>query len=407
MIRISDIKFKLISRFCVTCFFNKEFKNEQLKEDLNNQIKESGFSITDLTLHNLGKFKYEEYSYLGVIQIDLSKLNILAPEPPELFKTSTVIEKICEEYNRNKNREIQLDTINPPYAINIATKVSGMPEGENFEAFWKKDIINKYKKELGKWIEFYSGQWPDYSDQLYHSRIQNNLSNRLSEVHFIRPNSSFVFLPESGYDANIPYMNEYFFKQILKVRALLFCYYILNDEIDQTNELIPVLRKQPLKDIEKEIERVEDLNRLIQDLASEVFSERIINRRAHSRKVLNTCYQLFQIDLTSTTIEEKIESLRKELSSEREKNQQNLATQQKRWLLILNVFLGSQFIFTMKENIVDYLDLKTQNSALVNLLDTVLIISVGIIVIVAIVGLLYTWVRKNLSFGKLIQKKVE
>ncbi|MHA2246986.1 MAG: hypothetical protein ACXADY_18730 [Candidatus Hodarchaeales archaeon] len=333
--------------------------------------------------------------------MDFNPLKLPAPEPSELFKVSQIIEAFCNECNNKEPQKIYFDTVNPPYAINIATKLSGSEEPVSSEGIWTKENILRYKKSLGKWIEFYSGQWADYSEELYLSRVANNLSNRLSEVHFIRTNSSFIFMPSSGFEKFMPYMNEYFFEQILKVRAILFCYYILNEEIDNINDIFPELREKPLKEIEKEIERVGDLNRLVQKLASRVFAERIVNRRAHSRKVLQTCYNLFQIELTSTTLTNKIKNLEQTLASERAENQQKLAAQQKRWILVLNVLLGGQIVFTLRDQLITYFSL--EGTPVEELISTGLLALVGLIVVVAVSGLAYTWLSKRIDFGRLLQ----
>ncbi|GAG54096.1 unnamed protein product, partial [marine sediment metagenome] len=57
--------------------------------------------------------------------------------------------------------------------------------------------IEKYKKVIGSWTEIYSGQWEDYSETLFNKRIENNLSNRLSELHFLRRNSGFIYMAYS------------------------------------------------------------------------------------------------------------------------------------------------------------------------------------------------------------------
>jgi hypothetical protein len=162
------------------------------------------------------------------------------------------------------------------------------------------------------------------------------------------------------------------------------------------NRRFPELQQSPLAEIEKEIGRVEDLDRLIQELASRVFKERIINRRAHSKKVLNVCFDLFQIELVSKEIEEKIVKLQHSLSSEREEQQTRLSNQQKRWLLILNLLLGSQIAFTLRDNIKGQFSL-AEDDLLVKLLDLGVWGFVVIAAIIAIGGLAYTWLSKRIN----------
>jgi hypothetical protein len=191
-------------------------------------------------------------------------------------------------------------------------------------------------------------------------------------------------------------MDQYFIEQILRVRSLLYCYNLLNDEIDNLNRRFPELQQSPLAEIENEIGRVEDLDRLIQELASRVFKERIINRRAHSKKVLNVCFDLFQIELVSKEIEEKIVKLQQALSSEREEQQTRLSNQQKKWLLILNLLLGSQIAFTLRDNIKDQFSLE-KDDLLVLLLDLGVWGFVVIAALIAAGGLAYTWLSKRIN----------
>ncbi|MHA2495107.1 MAG: hypothetical protein ACXAEI_06450 [Candidatus Hodarchaeales archaeon] len=203
-------------------------------------------------------------------------------------------------------------------------------------------------------------------------------------------------MPSTGFDRFMPYMDQYFIEQILRVRSLLYCYNLLNDEIDNLNRRFPELQQSPLVEIENEIGRVEDLDRLIQELASRVFKERIINRRAHSKKVLNVCFDLFQIELVSKEIEEKIVKLQQALSSEREEQQTRLSNQQKKWLLILNLLLGSQIAFTLRDNIKDQFSLG-KDDLLVLLLDLGVWGFVVIAALIAAGGLAYTWLSKRIN----------
>ncbi|MHA2367667.1 MAG: hypothetical protein ACXADX_02510 [Candidatus Hodarchaeales archaeon] len=383
-----DLSFEIVPRFYITCFYANEQDIFGMREELSARLKGLDFQLDSFTITELEPFNYRAFHHLGFVRIDLKPLALPAPEPQVLFPVSQAIEELCNEYN-TESLHLICDSSNPPYAVNIATHASKDLE-------WSHKAILQYKKPLGKWIEFYSGQWPDYSDELYLSRVENNLSNRLSELHFIRFNSGFIFMPSTGFDRFMPYMDQYFIEQILRVRSLLYCYNLLNDEIDNLNRRFPELQQSPLAEIENEIGRVEDLDRLIQELASRVFKERIINRRAHSKKVLNVCFDLFQIELVSKKIEEKIVKLQQALSSEREEQQTRLSNQQKKWLLILNLLLGSQIAFTLRDNIKDQFSLE-KDDLLVLLLDLGVWGFVVIAALIAAGGLAYTWLSKRIN----------
>ena len=389
------LDFEIESSFYITCFFEDDEILQQFKNSLALELNDSELEIREISYITLDPFNYRTYKHLGFIHIDLERSTLPAPGPEILLEMSQTIENFCEDFNNEHPEKIQLDRINPPFMINFGLKASRSGENTPIAIEWTKENILKYRKSLGPWIEIYSGQWPDYSDELYLSRIQNNISNRLSEVHFIRTNSAFVFMPEEGFARYMPYMKINFIEQILRIRALLFCYFTLNQEIDEFSRRFSRL-KMSLPAIEKEIEEVEDLERLIENLASRVFNERIINRRTHSKRVLDTCYSLFQIQMTSDTIQEKIDNLRSSFNSVREKHKGNVASQQILWISVLTILTGSQFVFALKEKILGMLGIaETAFSA--QLLDNVLWISIGLIIIVAVGGIVWTFISSKID----------
>ena len=56
-------------------------------------------------------------------------------------------------------------------------------------------------------------------------------------------------------------MEQYFIHQILRVKALAFCYYVLNLEIDDSNSRLESQVNPPLVVLEKEIDYVSKLER--------------------------------------------------------------------------------------------------------------------------------------------------
>ncbi|MHA2297581.1 MAG: hypothetical protein ACXAEU_04110 [Candidatus Hodarchaeales archaeon] len=401
----SELSFEILPRFYITCFYKDKNAFSTFKDDLDVKFADTGFEMESLSVNEISPFDYRDYSHLGFIEIKLKPLPTPAPEPAKISPISWAIDSLCKEYNEKHADKMILDVYNPPYAVNIATEVSKKID-------WTEEAILEHRHSIGKWIEFYSGQWPDYSKQLYLSRVENNISNRLSELHYIRVNSAFVLMPGDWWFWTDPekkrqgggdYMKQYFIEQILRVRSLLFCYYILNQEIDTINRKFPELKKSPLVKIEEEIGRLEDLARLIEELSSRVFKERIINRRAHSKKVLDVCFKLYQIELARKEIEDKIVKLQQALSSERAVHQTILSNQQRRWLLILNLLIGSQIMFTIKDQVVNIFSI--DDPALVSLIDTGLIAVVAIAVGIAIIGLLYTWLSKRIKIKDLLSKK--
>jgi hypothetical protein len=394
----NTLEFEFESSFFITCFYKDEEILQLFKRELPSQFNVSDPKIALITYKEINSFNYREYNHLGFIQIDLQR-KTPTPEPVVFLQMSQTIEKFCEKMNTKYPQRILLDRMNPPYMVNIAIKVNYSGETNPISIEWTKENILKYKKSLGKWIEVYSGQWSDYSDELFLSRIQNNLSNRLSEVHFIRTNSAFIFIAEEELNKYMPYMKSYFIGQILQVRALLFSYFVLNREIDIINRRFSEL-KSSLPAIENEIVLVEDFERLVEKLASQVFNERIINRRAHSKKVLNTCYTLFQIELTSTTIQEKINNLQSSFHSVQEKHKTNIASQQIIWISILTILTGSQVMFALKDKILELLGFAETDSTAI-FIDNTLWILLGVVLVISVGFLVWTFISTTVESRKL------
>jgi hypothetical protein len=86
------------------------------------------------------------------------------------------------------------------------------------------------------------------------------------------------------------------------------------------------------------------------------------------------------------------------LQSERNSQQTQVAQQQKRWILLLNVLFGAQIIFELRDRIVEQLNL--QDSALEGLLYNGIIGFVVIVVIFSVVGLSYSWVIQRIEFSR-------
>ena len=394
----NTLEFEFESSFFITCFYKDEEILQLFKKDLPSQFDTSDPEIALISYKEIDSFDYREYKHLGFIQIDVKRLRP-TPEPGVFLQMSQTIEKFCEKMNTKYPQRILLDRMNPPYMVNIAIKAIHSGETKPISIEWTNENIFKYKKPLGKWIEVYSGQWSDYSDELYLSRIQNNLSNRLSEVHFIRTNSAFIFIAEEELNKYMPYMKTYFIEQILQVRALLFSYFALNNEIDKINRRFSEL-KSSLPAIENEIVLVEDFERLVEKLASQVFNERIINRRAHSKKVLNTCYSLFQIELTSTTIQEKINNLQNSFHSVQEKHKTNIASQQIIWISILTILTGSQVMFALKDKILGLLGFVETDSTSI-FIDNTLWILLGVVLVISVGFLVWTFISTKIESRKL------
>ena len=227
----------------------RERLNNLKKEDIYYKIRdEIGDDIIDMAKNvslscrwvpYLESFPYEdensqkEYDTLGYFQFDVEYYKEKSSKKENI--KSSYIQQIPQilitflrEYSaKEETKGIIFDLESPMYIFVTSEKV------EPQEISWTQENIEKYKKNIGYWTEIYSGQWEDYSEVLYDKRIENNLSNRLSELHFIRRNSGFIYMEEENYTNFFDsYMKEYVLTPTPKMRAVLFALRSINESLD-------------------------------------------------------------------------------------------------------------------------------------------------------------------------------
>ncbi|GAI95928.1 unnamed protein product, partial [marine sediment metagenome] len=180
----------------VTCLSNFPYRDENSERDYN----------------TLGYFQFEVEYYKD----NPSKKESV--KPMLIQQVPFILLKVLKEFtNKAENTGLHFDTESPIYIFLTSNKTKPS------DIIWNPENIEKYKKVIGYWTEIYSGQWDDYSETLFDKRIQNNLSNRLSELHFIRRNSGFVYMAEENYEKFFKsYMKEFVLDPTPKMRAVLF-----------------------------------------------------------------------------------------------------------------------------------------------------------------------------------------
>ncbi|MHA2037272.1 MAG: NUDIX domain-containing protein [Promethearchaeota archaeon] len=276
-----------------------------------------------------------------------------------------------EEFFRNTfNKEIFVDTESPVYVFLTSnnTKPSIIE--------WTQENVDKYKKLIGDWTEIYSGQWEDYSETLYTERIENNLSNRVSELHFIRRNSGFVYMIEDSYDK---YFESYMIKYVLdptpKMRAVLFALKSINASLDLLFLKTQSEVFQDLKSVEKKIQNLRLLRGLIQTNLSKVYNELDNNRRQHYTKVLKHLLNEYEIENVVKRVNEKFTTIYDAIQDlYNKKSQENQQKTEKR-LNLLNLLIGAGVLVDLAGVFITSLNI--QEGALFTLLNGL----IGIIII--------------------------
>ena len=270
---IDEVKFGIFPRFYILAYVSDEMSYKFI-ELIREKVENEKLKIEGIQFLELIPFKYDNFDALGAVEIRLQELTFDYMESIEynkqtvdLFSFSQKLEKAIEEVNKSSSEQVFLDYHNPPYFVAIANSSS------LGEIDWTPANVNLHKRSLGRWIEFYSGQFADYSDELYNSRIENNLSNRLSELHFVRLNSAFIYMKRDSWlhTSFGEYMEQYFIKQILRVKALLLCFYRLNEDIDKSTKFLNSLKDPTLIQLTHEIDILIKKKKLIDNLNVELF----------------------------------------------------------------------------------------------------------------------------------------
>lgn len=287
----------------------------------------------DLVYNTLGYFKFEVEYYKN----EPYKKEKITPDL--IQQIPFIVLDILKEFGKKQgNQFLLLDIQSPIYIFVISNKTTP------FEVQWSEANIDKYKKILGYWTQIYAGQWGDYTDDLFERRVKNNLSNRLSELHYIKRNSGFIFMVERNFEAEFPYIEEHLLNPTPKTRAVLFALMSINNSLD-------VLFMKRYSDVFMSLERIEEKTRnlrflrgMIATKMSLIYSELDWNPRQHYTRVLKHLINKFRLEAIIERTNEKFIMLydsMQELYLKRNEENQNRT---KKALYFLNILLGAGFI---------------------------------------------------------------
>ncbi len=287
----------------------------------------------NLTYNTLGFFKLEVEYYSNE---PFKKESI----PPDLIQQIPFISKdILKEFNkREENQYLLLDMESPIYVFVISKKIKPM------EVQWTEENINRYKKSIGLWTQVYSGQWKDYSDQLYERRIKKNLTNRLSELMYIKRNSGFIYMVPKNFETEFDYINQIILDPTPKIRAVLFALMSIENSLD----LLFMKRYSDvfmsLDQIEEKTKNLRFLRGMIHTKMSLIYSELDWNPRELYGRVLTHLLKIFRIEVIIERVNGKFKTLYdtlQELYTKRhEENQKNT----KKAVNFLSFLFGAGFI---------------------------------------------------------------
>ena len=404
----------------------KQFLSNLKKEDIYYKIREQfGETLIDMAknislscnwIPYLENFPYEDensqkkYDTLGYFQFDVEYYK---NEPSKKEKIrSTFIQQFPQlilpflgKYSKkSENRGIYFDLESPIFIF--VTSQETKPD----EVMWTQENINKFKETIGYWTELYSGQWEDYSQTLYEKRIENNLSNRLSELHFIRRNSGFIYMAKENYKN---FFNRYMIKYVLtptpKIRAVLFALRSINESLDLLFLKSQIERFKDINTIEKKIRNLRLLRGLIQTKLSLIYNELDYNRRQHYTSVLKHLLKEFEIDRIVKRISAKFTIIYDSMQRLYiQKNQENQKRTEK-GLNLLNLLFGAGILADLAAVIMIALNISPYVGDFTSIiLNSIIAIIISGILATTIIFNVYMKIKaKEVSIGKAVDAVVE
>ena len=204
--------------------------------------------------------------------------------------------------------------------------------------------IQRYKKDLGPYLGLYSGQWPDYSDELYNRRIANNLTNRTSELHFYDRNSAFIYIAGEGYEKYWNYVEDVMDPPLVRARGVVFVMLELQQLIQRFLQELPELRMQDISIIEEKQAEIERTNRSLMQLIALIRREDMVNMRAHARALNDHLVNLFRIEDVLSHVSNELKYVHESVQLVYEEKNRDLQERQERLFLYLSIILGASVV---------------------------------------------------------------
>ncbi|TXT67606.1 MAG: ADP-ribose pyrophosphatase (modular protein) [Promethearchaeota archaeon] len=215
---------------------------------------------------------------------------------------------------------------------------------------WTDEEVFAHDKDLSYWTVLYSGQWEDYSPSLYRERVQNNLSNRLSELHYINRNSGFVYMAEENYER---FFNSYMKTNVLeptaRIRTIMFSLREINNSLDY---LFLNTHREGLQDIEileEKLKNLRFLRGILQNTLSMIYNELDYNRRQHYTTVLKHLITKFDLTSVKERVNEKFSLIYDTMREVYQRRSDQDQEKTEKALNILNFLLGAGILADLAE----------------------------------------------------------
>ncbi|MFW9942822.1 MAG: NUDIX domain-containing protein [Candidatus Thorarchaeota archaeon] len=385
---------------------------KELKDDLMDMAK--NITLTCKWVPYVENFPYTDenserkYNVLGFFKFDIEyyKNNPSKKEkitPILVQQIPYIVLNVLKEFSKKPGNEgVFFDLESPIYIFTISNKTN--PPNIS----WRQENIDKYKKVISYWTVIYSGQWPDYSEKLFDRRIRDNLSNRLSELHFIYRNSGFIYMAEQNYENFFEsYMKQYVLDPTPKMRAVLFALRSINQSLDSLFLKTRSGSFVNIEIVEDKIKNLGLLRGLIQTNLSIIYNELDYNRREHYTNVLKHLITEFELKDLVNRVNDKfkiIEAALQELYLQKSKENQERT---EKGLSLLNLLFGAGILADLAGVILIALSLEESDWPSILLHSLIALFIVGILVITLGYYIFLRYKIKEKEIGKAVDAIIE
>lgn len=377
-----------IVKDCVSKITEKDAYLKELSSSLVNMAKNASVSCNWVDYISIFPYYKENtdkfYDVLGYFEfrVEYYRNNPIKKKTIEPILIQQIPHIILRELKNEAlfmTEEVLFDLESPIYIFAISNEIDP-PDIE-----WDDFNISKYKKELSYWTVLYSGQWEDYSPRLYESRIQNNLSNRLSELHFINRNSGFIYMAEDNFKNFFdPYMKPFVIDLAAQIRTIIFSLREINSSLDILFLNTYSEGGVDTEKLEEKINNLRFLRGILQNALSIIYNELDYNRRQHYTRVLKHLINKFDLNNIKGRMNQKFELLYNTMNEIHQKRVQEDQEETEKALNILNFLLGAGILADLVGLAMIALSLKENDFSAI-LLNSIVAIIISSILVVAII----------------------
>jgi hypothetical protein len=324
--------------------------------------------VSDFTYEEKGQLFKKIGFMLFRVRVKKESTSIVRNEEIRPNHMQQIIFRFWFSLTKKYKAQFKFDDATPPYVFSVCSGYN--PASPRI--LWTPDNLNKYKRELGMWAEIYSGQFDDYRDVLHASRIEHDVSNRLSEIHIINRNCSLIYLEPDNFakffikDAETPnstgYISDTLINSVVRVRTILFAILLVSSEVDNDTKNLanPQYGEKASSIIKTDLDKTTRLKNALQLMIAPFFTDLSRSNRQHYTSLILRAVEMYDIKENWGRISGKIETNLQQMNAIFLDKQSEVQDQQEKLLNLVNFILGAGIIF----DLLGYLLVGSENESL-------------------------------------------